>query len=103
MTPIKLTKCVDECLDSIFKSGKVLSYALTCLESKTSTQRQRANAALLLANMARNENNCQMLVERGVVPHLVTLLKEEESKEVWGCSCIPVGPMINVNQFTIIL
>ncbi len=77
-----ITSLVDECLESIFKSSKVLSHALTCLENSASAQRQRANAALLLANMARSENNCQVLVERGVVPHLVTLLKEEESKEV---------------------
>ncbi len=60
----------------------MLSSALASLEGHTSTQEQRANAALLLANMARSEDNCQVLVERGVVPRLVELLKEEESKEV---------------------
>ncbi len=83
--------CADECLDTIFKGGKVLSYALAYLESETSTHTQRANAALLVANMARTEDNCRVLVEQGVVPHLVALLKEEESKEVhcmYVCVCI---------------
>ncbi|XP_064392703.1 rap1 GTPase-GDP dissociation stimulator 1-like [Halichondria panicea] len=74
----------DQCLESLFKAGNVLSSALASLKGHTSTQEQRANAALLLANMARSENNCQVLVERGVVPRLVELLKEEESKEMMG-------------------
>ncbi len=80
--PTYIPSFLDQCMESLFKTGKVLSSALASLEGHTSTQEQRANAALLLANMARSEDNCQVLVEMGVVPCLVKLLKEEESKEV---------------------
>ena len=60
---------------SLFKAGKVLSHALSSLESPTPSHQQRANAALLLANMARNEENCRVLVEKGAMPLLVSLTK----------------------------
>lgn len=66
----------------IFKEGKVLSSALACLNSDTSSLHQRANAALIVANMARSEANCVVLIEKGVVPILIALTKMEENKEV---------------------
>ena len=66
----------------IFKEGKVLSSALTCLNSDTSSLHQRANAALIIANMARSEEKCVVLIEKGVVPILIALTKMEETKEV---------------------
>ena len=96
-TSFPLPLHTDKCLESLFKSGKVLSHALSCLEAPSSSLQQRANAALLLANMARSEENCRVLVEKGAVPLLVALTKMEESKEVCVCVCVCVHVHVHVH------
>ncbi|CAI8023454.1 Rap1 GTPase-GDP dissociation stimulator 1-A [Geodia barretti] len=72
---------IDESLKLVSAQQELVTTALGWLKAPT-TLPQRANSALLLANMARTDEMCEMFISRGLVSLLLHLTQIEEPEEV---------------------
>jgi hypothetical protein len=73
----------DDCLKLVAGHPSLVSTALDWLTEPSSLKR-RANASLLLANMARTDEMCDLFISRGLVSHLLSLAQTEEPEELSG-------------------
>ncbi|CAI8023451.1 Rap1 GTPase-GDP dissociation stimulator 1-A [Geodia barretti] len=73
----------DESLKLVSAQQELVTTALGWLKAPT-TLPQRANSALLLANMARTDEMCEMFISRGLVSLLLHLTQIEEPEELSG-------------------
>ncbi|XP_065892600.1 rap1 GTPase-GDP dissociation stimulator 1-like isoform X2 [Dysidea avara] len=63
----------DRCMEKLFDEGTVLKKAIEWMGEGNDDLSLKTTAALIVANIARNDANCIRLIESGVVPHLIKL------------------------------
>jgi hypothetical protein len=76
--------CANDSSLNLLAQHPVLVHTAEQWLTETSSLKRQANTALLIANMARTDEMCDVFIARGVVSHLIHLTQIEEPEELSG-------------------